>query len=236
MDALRHRGGGTRTDHAGRRSSGNLAAARRDSLRGMHLAQRVVRAADPGRHRVPRELRHPAGAPRLVGATDKPLRRAACDRCHRLSRVSLRSGAARGAGASRGSRVAHPYRGGAAGDDAGNDVFAARVYQHRWRRYRAGAFARVGEPRADAAGRPLFRVGVLRRRAARPKDSPARHGRTGGVGRRRSVHRQCLGDGDGRGRGVLRLGDDVRRTAARGTLRGIQRAAEGRCRDRGHCA
>ena len=107
--------------------------------------------------------------PSLIAA----LRRAARGRRGRLSRVPVRSGAARGACAARVARAAAADGGRAARDDAGDDVRGADLRHGRRRRARAPAAARVGEPHADACPRSSIR----RRR------SSAARGATSGVRR-----------------------------------------------------
>ena len=209
------------------------AAARRPDLRRLRVAARDVARAAAGR-----------GEARVNFANRRARRRAGIRGETRLSQV-LRAVAAIGYRAhpydparsealarARTARAAAAHGGGAAGDDAGDDVRASGLPVQRRRRAGTAAPARLGELRADAAGARLFGRAVLPRRVARCRARRARHGRAGRARHRRGVRRQRVGDVHRRGRRVLRFRDDVHRAAAGGALRRTGRAAEGRRRDR----
>ena len=171
-----------------------FAAARRHPLRRVHLADRDV-ARTPARRRAGERQFRDAPRPRRLGpGQGTALRPHAHGRRDRLSRVSVRPGTPRSAGAARIARAAAAPRRRAARDDAGDDVRRADLRHGRRRRARPPAAAGMGEPHADAAGARLLRGAVLRRRVARPQGAPSRHGRSHRAGPRRSVRRQRVGD------------------------------------------
>ena len=85
---------------------------------------------------------------------------------------------------------------------------------HRRRRARTAATARLGEPRADAAGAPLLGHAALRRRVARRRARPRSAWTCRSRRHRRGLRGRRVVDAAWRRSRLLRFGDDVRRAAA----------------------
>ncbi len=217
----------------GRRTTRDLAAARRHSLPGMHLAQRNLSAAPTGRARCADQFRH-APSPCPVGLpADAIVLAPAGGRRHRLPRASVRSGTPRSGGAQGGTGAARAHGARAAGDDASHDVRDSGLHQRRRGGAGVPAPAQLGELRPDLAGGAVFGGTVLRRCAARSSGAPAGHGPASGAGRGRRVRRQRVGNAARLGGGLLRLGHHVRGAPARRPLRRAAGAATGGRRHRG---